>query len=198
MARGAGVVGARRYCEGVGKSAAGVLYTDEKDLLMGFLAASESLLDTAKRGARYVGNKFQCADDDWAPVLLVRTGSGQVLPGLLSGPAGHEAMAEGVRRLLIGYGAVEAALVMSAWVVRASDGVDLAEVTSVAEHPARRECLVIDHADQSRARREMADIQRFDSRPPTLGSFSGTEGFALRSLMIDALRQGVTAQPTQN
>ena len=165
---------------------------------MGFLAASESLLDTAKRGARYVGNKFQCADDDWAPVLLVRNGSGDVLPGLLSGPADHEAMAEGVRRLLISSGAVEAALVMSAWVVRASDGVELDEVTCVADHPARRECLVIDHADQSRARREMADIQRFDSRPPRLGRFTGTEGFAVRSLMIDALRQGITVPPPQN
>jgi hypothetical protein len=159
---------------------------------MADLATSVSLVDVAKRGVQRVRKGFRRPDDDWAPVLLVRTDAGRMFSALMVMGEDKDAVAAGLRQMLSACGAVEAALVTSSWMVTASDDVELDEHVRACEHPARRECVVISYVDKARVGLEIADIHRSAVRPPTLGAFSGVEGIGVRGSFIDAMRQGIS------
>lgn len=159
---------------------------------MAIRTRSATLLDVARRDVEEVQRQFECPDDDWPPVLLMRTGSGRSLCGLVIMGDGLDATVEGLRLILASFGAVEAALVTSAWVVfdPAARGID--DDVRASEHSSRRECVVISYVDAERARMEVADIHRSVDKPPTLGVFRSAEGFHVRCRLIDAMRRGIS------
>lgn len=160
---------------------------------MADLAETGALLEAAKRGAWCVSRQFRFPDDDWAPMLLARTGCGQVLGGPVLACHGQTVLAEVVRLMLVSCRAVEAALVTSSWVVLATDGMEIDEQTRAVDHPARRESVVISYVLGELACLEIADIHRFDDAPPRLGSFWRVEGAGMRCRVLDGMRSGIAA-----
>jgi hypothetical protein len=155
------------------------------------LGGPGSLLAAAKRGAWYVAGRFEFPDDDWQPMLLVRMACGQIVGGPIRQCANQAVLGEAVRQMLVAYGAVEAAFVASSWVLIAPPGMTIDHHTSVAEHPARRECVVINYVSRERARLEIADIERSAAAPLRIGAFWGLEGSGLRSRVLDGMRSGI-------
>ncbi|MDM3930218.1 MULTISPECIES: hypothetical protein [Mycobacterium avium complex (MAC)] len=160
---------------------------------MANLAETGALLAAAKRGAWCVSQQFRLPDDDWAPMLLARTGCGQVLGGSVLACGGQTELAEVVRLMLVSFRAVEAALVTSSWVVLATEGMKIDEQTRAADHPARRESVVISYVAGELACLEIADIHRCDDAPPRLGSFWRVEGAGMRCQVLDGMRSGIAA-----
>lgn len=154
--------------------------------------SASTLLDVAWRDVEELQRQFQCPDDDWSPVLLMRTSSGRSLCGTVIMGEDLDATVEGLRLILASLGAVEAALVTSAWVVFDPAAREIDDNVGASEDPARRECVVISYVDSERARMEVADIHRSADKPPTLGVFRGAEGFHVRCRLIDTMRRGIS------
>ena len=148
------------------------------------------LVAVMKDGAEEIRKSFTNPNDDWVPVVMIQTGKA-IIPVILEISDDKEATGRGLETLLRNTGADQAVLVSSSWfVVRDSSGV--ADCLPVRDQPDRREVLVLTHVTRDSMEMMMAEIERHESSPPTLGSWSEPmDGLAVSGIFADAMRLGI-------
>lgn len=155
------------------------------------------LMDAAKHGAEQIRTTLG-PEDDWAPVVLVRTQDGRIVPTLLELPETdeeREAFWQGaVPSMLVKLGAAEVALVMSAWLTKRDRPPEevLAEGDRPSTAPDRIDALVVCRVSNEEEEYAMAVVTRHPDGPPTLEWEEDLEeAFSLGGRVVGALRRGL-------
>lgn len=147
------------------------------------------LMALLKEGAETIQRTFKDPDDDWVPVLMVRTGD-KINVCLLEITDDKEVASYTIMQVIRQCEADEAALIASSWFVR-RDKVDSLD-KPVRLQPDRKEALVISHVTKDMTHVVTADINRHDGKPPTLGEWSEqVSGLDVDGLFVDAMRLGI-------
>src|SRR5262245_55162118 len=135
-------------------------------------AAYDEFLTLVKEMPRDVGKTFTDPDDDWMPIMVVRTDDGLGVVGFdsefLADDDSKDVLAEIVIPGMIEQlGASAVALVMSAWSLKSPEIPDVRP----SLHPERQEILVLHVIDAAHESIFHAPILRDGEQPPALGKW---------------------------
>lgn len=153
---------------------------------------TDKLLDIARKGAKKIGDDFTDPDDDWMPMLFVKTPKGGVVMPLPLEDKNATALA--LEIALKRAKATAVVMLTPAWTVQLDESELSDDTPAPSEHPNRRECVFLTFVDKDRAGMEIAFIERPDGKPPILGDFEDRTGDFpddLSGRFIDAMRRGI-------
>lgn len=157
------------------------------------------LMEAAKLGAEKIGRSFG-PDEDWVPALLVRTRDDEFLPIAIP-PGGDESHAvrdalwqSVVPSLLVEAHAVEAVVVMSAWVSLGDPEKSESEQIAPSKNPDRRDVLVLFHVTQDAEDFVMAEVKRTPEGPAEIdweSDLGGVGEMRLGGRVVAGIRRGL-------
>lgn len=146
-----------------------------------------------KQGAQDVQGRFTSPDDDWVPILLVKSPDGIGL-AMVTITDDKQATADMLQESLRSNKATEAVLITSAWTISRGLGeqFDPERDFPICEQPDRQEVLVLTHVTTESAAMYMANINRHADTPPTLGEWQEqVDGPQVAGIFVDAMRKGI-------
>jgi len=131
-----------------------------------------AFVDHVKACATEVGESFTEPEEDWEPIALLQDADSHTTIVLLDLP--KELRPQAIVRMILELKARKVATVYSSWMrVVEPEEVDTYEAETdpgyVANHPDRKEILLVTVSDAERTESWMADIERTDDAPPALG-----------------------------
>ncbi len=149
---------------------------------MKYEPSSTGVLAVIKTGAQEIAESFDEPDDDWGPTLFAFA-DGELSVMTLEGmPPNVDERADMIRKAFHSIGSKPAVVgcVLSAW------------TSTIGKPEDRRESLVIQVADRHQHLVQVAQINRWDGRPPTLGIWEKWDSASLFGPMTDAFRDAVS------
>lgn len=145
-------------------------------------STSAEVITAMKGGAENVGSHHAEPDDDWAPALFASIGGELVVIGLVGLPPDADERAEVVRQAFFHLGAKPKVVgcVLSTWSYEEDKPDD------------RREMLIVQAVDSHKHLVQVAQINRWEGRPPTLGAWEKWDGASLLGPMVEVFHDAVS------
>lgn len=141
------------------------------------------MLAVAHRAATGRATLFTAPDDDWYPVVFLRTASELHLVGVPLIQGRKDEAAEAITELMRRRRAVAAAMLVSSWMT-VVDG-------PLVQSPVRREVLIFHAVDPVDELFRYATVRRHPHRPPALDPMGDVPAQRIGGIFPEALRRGL-------
>lgn len=142
---------------------------------------SNDIMAAIKSGAQAIGDHHDQPDDDWAPTLFASVQGELAVLELVGLPSDAEERADMIGQALSDLKAKPQVIgcVLSAW-------------TYALEKPEdQRETLIVQAMDTHQHLVEMAQINRWDGRPPTLGTWERWDSKLMIGPLVDVFHAAI-------